>query len=225
MVRFTAKNPWLSLLFGVALAFVWGVMALAHSYDRGLAKVNDSFIQGFMILDYLDVIVDALARLSVDQEAFLSTGDRRFEDGVIESAQTFVLDRDRLDSMANGSKLHGSLDGLSRSIDRVLSSVGESDEIKEVRGRVAAVAFFESREPAIFDAKSQAEQLKIRITAAVSDRIRSASGPGALLEEFLDEAPIGSGVVQKQPMPAVKQDGRHSVRHASVTQFREDISR
>jgi CHASE3 domain sensor protein len=208
MVRFTVKNPWLSLLFGVALAFVWGVMALAHSYDRGLAKVNDSFIQGFMIVDYLDVIVDALARLSVDQEAFLSTGDRRFEDGVIESAQTFGLDLDRLNSLAARSKLQRSFKSLSRTIDQVLSSVAESNEIRDVRGRVAAVAFFDSKEAAIADAKAQAERLKIEITGCVTDRIRSARSPSALFEDFFYGAPVGSGLVQKQSLLAVKQKRR-----------------
>ena len=114
------KSPWLSLLVGLALIFVWGVMSLAHAYYRRLARVNDSFMQGFMIADQLGVIDEALNRLGVDQEAFLSTGDQRFQDGVIESAQIFILDRDRLDSMAGGSKLRGSLDDLSRSVDRVL---------------------------------------------------------------------------------------------------------
>jgi hypothetical protein len=156
------KYPLLSLLLGLALVFVWGVMSLVHAYDRDLAKVNDCFIQGFMIVDQLDVIVDGLARLSVDQEAFLSTGDQRFQDGVVESAETFALDRYRLNSLAASSQLQRSLNSLSRSIDRVVGSVAESDKIREVSGKVAAVAFFESREPAIFDAQSQAEQLKIQ---------------------------------------------------------------
>jgi CHASE3 domain sensor protein len=220
------KYPWLSLLLGFALVFVWGVMSLAHAYDRGLAKVNDSFIQGFMVVDQLGVIADALARLSVDQEAFLSTGDQRFQDGVIESAETFMLDMDRLNSLAAKSKLQRSLlNSLSRSIKQVLGSVAESNEIRDVRGRVAAVAFFESKEAAISDAKSQAEQLRIEITGCVSDRIRSARGPSALFEDFLYGAPIGSGLVQKQPLLAVKQERRHSVFDASTDQFKMEVSR
>jgi hypothetical protein len=202
------KCPWLSLLLALALVFVWGVMSLADAYYRRLAKVDDSFIQGFMIVDQLGIIVDSLARLSVDQEAFLSTGDQRFQDGVVESAETFALDRYRLNSLAASGQLQRSLNRLSQSIDQVLGSVAESDNIMEVRGKVAAVAFFESKEPAISNAKLQAEQLKIEITGGVSERIRSARGPSALFEDFLYVAPIGSGLVQKQLLLAVKQERR-----------------
>jgi hypothetical protein len=67
-----------------------------HAYDRSLEKVNDSFVQGLIVVEQLGVIADTLVRLSVDQEAFLSTGDQRFQDGVIESAESFALDMARL---------------------------------------------------------------------------------------------------------------------------------
>jgi hypothetical protein len=180
------KYPWLSVLIGFALVFVWGVMSLVRAYDRSLAKANDSFIQGFMVVEELGVIVEALARLSVDQEAFLSTGDQRFQDGVIESAVTFAVDMDRLNALAAGSKSQRPLlNRLSGSLKQVLGWVAESDEIRDVRGRVAAVAFFESKEAAISDAKSQAEQLRVEITGCVSDRIRSGRGSSALFQVLL----------------------------------------
>lgn len=200
--------PWLSLLVGLALVFFWGVMSLAHAYYRRLDKVNDSFIQGFVIVDELDLIADALARLSVDQEAFLSTGDQRFQDGVIDSAQTFGFNQNRMSSLAAGTNLEGSVNSLFRSIDQVLGSVAESDQIREVRGRVAAVAFFESKEPGIFDAKLQAEQLRTQISSSVADRIRNAQGPSTLFDDFLHDAPLKSGLVQTQLLPAVKGEGR-----------------
>jgi hypothetical protein len=202
------KYPWLSLLLALALVFAWGVMSLAEAYYRRLDKVNDSFIRGFMIVDQLGVIVDTLARLSVDQEAFLSTGDQRFQDGVVESAESFALNRYRLNSLAAGSQLQSSLNSLSRSIDQILGSVAESDDIMEVQGKVAALVFFESREPAISKAKLQAEQLKNEITVGVSDRIRNARAVSALFKEFLYVAPSGSGLVQKQLLLAVKHERR-----------------
>lgn len=202
------KYPWLSLLLALALVFAWGVMSLAEAYYRRLDKVNDSFIRGFMIVDQLGVIVDTLARLSVDQEAFLSTGDQRFQDGVVESAESFALNRYRLNSLAAGSQLQSSLNSLSRSIDLILGSVAESDDIMEVQGKVAALVFFESREPAISKAKLQAEQLKNEITVGVSDRIRNARAVSALFKEFLYVAPSGSGLVQKQLLLAVKHERR-----------------
>ena len=168
------KYPWLSLWLGFALMFVWGVMSLAHANDQSLAKVNDSFTQGFMVVGRLGAILDALDRLSVDQRGFLSTGDERFQDGVIEGAETLALDMDVLNSLAARNKLQRALlTNLSRPIEQVLGSVAESDDIRDVRGRAAAVAFFESKEAAISVSKGQADQLRIEITGRISDRIRS----------------------------------------------------
>jgi hypothetical protein len=185
------KCPWLSLLLGFGLVFVWGVMALAHAYDRSLATVNDSFTQGFIVVERLGAILDALARLSVDQEAFLSTGDKRFQDGVVEGAETLALDMYMLNSLAARNKLQRPLlTSLARSIEQVLGSVAQSDDIRDVRGRAAAVAFFESKEAVISVAKWQADQVRIEITGCISDRIRSARGTSALFQELLYSAAI-----------------------------------
>ncbi len=195
------KYPWLSILLGLALLFVWGVVSLAHAYARGLAKVNDSFTQGFIVEERLGAMLEALTHLSVDQEAFLSTGDERFQDGVIESAQTLELDMYML-HLACGIKLQPPLlNSLSRSIDLVLGSVADSDDIRDVRGRIAAVTFFESQEAAISVAKSQADQLIIDITACLSDRVRSAHGTSVLFEALHYGAPVGTMLVHRQPCP------------------------
>jgi len=68
------KYPWMSILLGLALVFVWGVMSLAHAYDRSLGRMNYSFTRSFMIADRLGAVLDELGRLSVAQQAFLSTG-------------------------------------------------------------------------------------------------------------------------------------------------------
>jgi hypothetical protein len=193
------KYPWLSILLGFALLFVWGVVSLAHAYARGLAKVTDSFTQGFIVEEQLGAMLEALTHLSVDQEAFLSTGDQRFQDGVVESAQTLELDMYML-QLAYGTKLQRPLlNSLSRSIDLVMGSVAESDDIRDVRGRLAAVTFFDSQEAAISVAKSQADRLIIDITACLSDRVRSAHGTSVLFEALLYGAPVGTMLVHKQP--------------------------
>jgi CHASE3 domain sensor protein len=186
---FSEKSPWLSLWLGFALVVVWGVMSLAQAYDRSLAKVNDSFAQGFTVLGRLGAILGALDRLNVHQRAFLSTGDPRFQDGVIESAETLALETDMLNSRADGSGLdRASMAGLSRSIKQVLASVGESDAVRDARGPAAAVAFFNSAEAAVSDAKWQADQLRIAVTRRIAE-IRTARGAGALLQALLYDAP------------------------------------
>ena len=184
------KYPWLSLLPGFALVFVWGVISLGHAYDRNLTKMKDSVDQGFMLVGRLDGALDALARLRVDQQAFLSTGDERFQDGVIESVETLTIDIAVLNSLAAKNKSERALlFSLSRSIEQVLGSVGESDHIMELRGKAEAVAFFDSQEDSIPDAKGQAEQLRIQIAGRISDRIRTPRTANPLLRDVL--VPLG----------------------------------
>jgi len=184
------KYPWLYLLLGFALMFAWGVISLAHAHERSLARVNDSFTRGSMIMEQLGAVRDDLARLSIDQQAFLSTGDVLFQDGVIESTEALTLHIGILNSLAAKNKLQAPpLAELTRSIDQVLGSVGESDEIATRRGRAAAAAFFESKEATIFEAGAEAEHLRTHIAATISDRIQNARSTRAFLHDLLYIAP------------------------------------
>lgn len=177
------KPPWMSLGLGLALVCAWGVMSLAHAYQRSLEKVNDSFDHGFMIVDQLGTIVSSLDRLSVDQRAFLSTGEMGFQDVVIESAERLELDLVKLNSMAVAGRLRRApLAGLSASVKQVLALMGESDRIKDARGAAAAVAFFDSKEPAISLAAWQADQLRLEISRNTAAEIQCTRGANALVE-------------------------------------------
>ena len=189
------KFPWLYLLLGFALMSAWAVISVANAHQRSLARVNDSFTEGSMIADRLGGISDDLARLGVDQQAFLSTGDMRFQDGVIERSERLTLQIGMLNSLVAKSNLQRPiLAGLSRSIDQVLASVGESDEIAAVRGRAAAIAYFESREDAISEAGWQADHLRTRITGSISDRIQNARTTKAFLQDLLYVTSAGTGL-------------------------------
>jgi hypothetical protein len=100
----TEKYPWLSLFLGLTLVFVWGVISLAHAYDRSLAEMKESFAQGFMLVERLGGVLDTLARVRTDQQAFLSTGDDRFQDEVVGGAETLTLDISVLKSMADRNR-------------------------------------------------------------------------------------------------------------------------
>jgi CHASE3 domain sensor protein len=187
------KSPWMSLVLGFVLVFAWGVMSLAHAYEQSLAQVNDSFDQGFMVVGQLGTILSSLDRLGVDQRAFLSTGETRFQDGVIETAEALELDLSKLNSMATINKSRRApLTGLSGSIKQILAWVGESDKIRDKRGAAAAVAFFDSREPAMSLATGQADHLRIEISRRIAERIRGASSANALVEALLYGAPAGT---------------------------------
>jgi len=192
------KYPWMSILLGLALVFVWGVMSLAHAYDRSLGRMNDSFTRSFMIADRLGAVLDELGRLSVAQQAFLSTGDARFQDGVIESGEALTIDIEILNQMAAKGKLQRPpIASLSRAIDQVLNLVGESDGIRQSRGASAALAYFDSREIAIAEAKLQSGQLRSEITRRLSDRIRVARSPRALLQNVLGSAPAAMALERR----------------------------
>jgi hypothetical protein len=187
------KYPWLSLLLGFALAFVWGVISLAHAYDRSLAKMKDSYARGFMLVERLGGVLDTLARLRIDQQAFLSTGDDSFQDGVVESAETLTLDVSVLNSLAaRNTSERPLLLSLSRSIEQSIASVADSDHLREVHGKADAIAYFDAQENAISLAKWQAEQLRIQIAGRISDHVQSARSANALLQDFLFYAPVGT---------------------------------
>ncbi len=184
-------TPGWSLWCGFALVAIWGVMSLGHAYDRSLAKVNDCFSQGFMVVGRLDAIAGALDRLNVDQQAFLSNGDGRFLQGVWESARSVEDNMSWLNSLATRSgSPRTELIKLSRAINEVLDSVGESYDIRDRRGRPAAQAFFAAREAAISEAKSQADELRIEVTQGISDRILMARGTNLLHEAIHYGLPV-----------------------------------
>jgi hypothetical protein len=182
------ENSGRQLTVAFALLFVWGVMSIAHAYDRRLVEMNETFTEGFKVVGRLDIIADALDHLGVDQQAFLSTGDESFQDGVIESAEALELNIDMLNSSAAKASRPALLAGLSRSVAQIFRSVGESDRIKEGRGKAEAAAYFASSEADISRAKSQSNQLRSEIIRSISDRIWSARGSNTLIVGLLDDA-------------------------------------
>jgi hypothetical protein len=203
------KYPWLSLWVGLALMSAWGVMSLAHAYDLSLATVSDSFTHGFMLLGSLGTIDDALDRIAVDQRAFLATGDERFQDGVIENAESLEINIDMLNALAAADKSQRPLASLSQSITQVLDLVGKSDGIRE-HSSASATAFFDSKEGAIALAEWQAEQLRVEITRSISGRIRKAGGCNTLFAGFFYGEPattaLGTGVAFWSSAPVVARE-------------------
>src|SRR5262249_38068642 len=153
---------------GFALILAWSVISIAHAHERTLARVNDFFTEVSMIMDQLDEINDDLNRLGIDQQAFLSTGEMRFQDAVIESAERLTIPTGMLKSLAASHQIQRPLlASLSRSVDQVVGLVGESDEIAAKHGGPAAVAFFETTEAEIYQAKQEAEDLRMETIGTI----------------------------------------------------------
>ena len=123
------------------------------------------------------MIAVALDHLGVDQQAFLSTGEQQFQDGVVENIQTLELGIDALNSLAARSKTHRALLlALPRSIEQIIAGVAASDWIMEAGNQAAAAAFFESKEPGISQAKSQIARLRLESIVSMSDGLSNARG-------------------------------------------------
>src|SRR5262245_50422031 len=160
---------------GFVLAVIWGALWLGHAYDRSLARLNESFSQAFAVAGRLDAIAGALDRLNVDQQAFLSSGDHRFLEGVWESTPSLDDDIAWLSDLTTQSGLPPApLTSMSHAIKEVLDSVGDSYYLRDLRGRAAARAFFAAKESAIAAAKSQADALRTEFMARIAGRIGRA---------------------------------------------------
>jgi CHASE3 domain sensor protein len=160
-----------SFTFAFVLLFVWCVMSFAHVYDRHLVQVNESLTKDSMVVGRLNVIVDALDHLVVDQQAFLSTGEDSFQDDVVASVESLELNINALNLLATKNKSWRALPvELSRTVEQVIRTVGESDGIREARGKAAAVDFFASKADDVSRAKRQADQLRFDIIRSIADR-------------------------------------------------------
>jgi hypothetical protein len=165
-------------------------MSLAYAYNRSLAHMNDSFARRLMIETELDDLMSTVDQLSIDQQAFLSTGDGRFQDGIYASAVNLDRQLDGLNAaMARSAAQRAPLAALSAAIKQVMDSVAESYDVRDARGSAAALAFFDANEAVISKVKSQATELRTEIARDFSDQNARASN--GLLAAIFFGAPAG----------------------------------
>jgi hypothetical protein len=113
---------------------------------------------------------------------------------VWESARSLEDNISWLNSLAPRSGLPRTpLAELSRAINQILDSVGESYDIRDRRGRPAARAFFAAREDAISGARSLADDLTIEVTREILDRTGRARGTNLLLDAIRYGLPVKIG--------------------------------
>jgi len=166
-----SEETYSSFTFAFVLLFVWCVMTFAHVYDRHLVQANESLTKDSMVVGRLNVIVEALDHLAIDQQAFLSTGEDSFQDEVVASVESLELNINALNLMEAKNKSWRALPiELSGTVEQIIRTVGESDGIREARGKVAAVYFFASKADEVSRAKRQADQLRSDIIRSIADR-------------------------------------------------------
>ena len=169
---------------GCALVLVAVCLAIGfhYAFNRTLTKVNASVTGGFLVVDHVDAIVDNLDRLTLNQRAFLGTGDERFSQDVVESIMGIERNLDSLEQLKNRSpRLRLDITKLERSIGWAFDSLGKSNDLNQTLGSGIAIALLDN-DDSIADAKLVAQELRKEVTDGVFDRFRTQRRMRAILD-------------------------------------------
>jgi hypothetical protein len=176
----------------VTLIVMWGVMSLGYAYNSSLERMNDSFSRALTIASLLDETISDLDHLSLNQQASLSTGNERFHDGVWESALALENNLGWLDDAGAKAGLpRAELVGLRAAVDQALKMMAKSYDVRDARGKTAALAFYDTNDTAICAAKAQASEVRTEVLRGISDGIRGARGTNGFIEVLFHGAPRG----------------------------------
>jgi CHASE3 domain sensor protein len=173
MDPFSAEDSWI-IKAGCALALVTICLALGfhYAFNRTLSTVDASVTGGFLVVDHVDAIVDDLDRLTLNQRAFLGTGDERFSQDVVESVMGIERNLDSLAQLKNhGPRLRLDFTRLEQAVGWALDSLGKSNDLNQSMGSGIAIALLDN-DDSIADAKSVAQQLRKEVTDGVFNRFR-----------------------------------------------------
>jgi CHASE3 domain sensor protein len=163
----------LRVMFGAGLVIICLGIGFYHALNRSLAHVHDSFVGGLGVVDHVDNLLMQLDRLNTDQRAFLSTGDDRFSEDVVESIMGIDRNLESLRAAADkDQRLRKPVDSLDRSINWVLDSMGRAFEIERTAGTAVAIALLDD-DSSVDGAKDDAQKLRTVATNGVFDRLRS----------------------------------------------------
>lgn len=160
------------MMFGLTVVVICLGIGFHHALRRALAQVSDSLVGGFVVVDHVDSIVNELDRLTIDQRAFLSTGDDRFSENVVESIMRIDRNLESLESAADkDERLREPVGRLTRSVNWVMDSMGKSFQVQQTAGNAVAIAFLDD-DDSVEDAKGDALRLRALATEGVFDRVR-----------------------------------------------------
>jgi CHASE3 domain sensor protein len=174
----------LRMAAGVAVIAICLTIGFRSALSLSLGKVVISVTRGVTVVEKVDDIVDDLDRLRVSQRAFLSTGEDRFAQGVIESVTELIENVGVLKQLtAPGSALARQITRVSQSIDLAIELVGESNDLQHYFGTEAAVTLLDDDgDHSIESAETEAIQLKKLAAAHVLERARAEGRLRSVLE-------------------------------------------
>lgn len=169
------------MMFGLTVAVLCLSIGFHHALKRTLARVSDSLVTSLVVVDHVDNIMNQLDRLTTDQRAFLSTGDDRFSEIVVESIMG--IDRNLESLEVEAKKDHRLLEPvgkLSQSINWVMDSMGKSFQVQQTAGAAVAIAYLDD-DASVDGAKDDAARLRRLATESLFAGVRSESRMKSIL--------------------------------------------
>jgi CHASE3 domain sensor protein len=159
-------------------------ICLRYALNHSLGAVNISMRRGFIVVEHVDRIVDALDQLKVSQRALLSIGGDRFSEGVAENVTGMLAEVDTLRQLKTRDPLlKRQIARVTRSVNWVLDLVGKTNELQRLFGAPAALALFDADgDNYILTAKLDAIQLKQMATDSALHRVRAQRRLRSVLE-------------------------------------------
>jgi CHASE3 domain sensor protein len=169
------------MVFGLTIVVICLSVGFHHALKRTMAQVSNSLVGGLVIVDHVDNIMNQLDRLTTDQRAFLSTGDDRFAEVVVESIMGIDRNLESLEVEAKkNQRLREPVGKLSQAISWVMDSMGKSFQVQQTAGAAVAIAYLDD-DASVDGAKDEAARLRRLATDSLFDRMRSESKMRSIL--------------------------------------------
>jgi len=190
----------ISVVLAFVLVIVWSVITLADAYSQRLADMDNSYNRGFSAVYVLDDITAAVDRLGTNQRAFLSTSDLRFSDEIWMNIVNLGHDLAVLKGLAARNPIPAArVAQLSAAIGQVQDSIAHCDDLRDTRGKRAALACLDSDETAFAEATSRSIELKTAIIQDIINRNRNARRGDSLLRAVFHRAPAAASAALRLP--------------------------
>jgi hypothetical protein len=168
------------IMFGLTFVIICLSIGVHHEFERTLAQVSDSIVGGLVVVDHVDNIVNELDRLTAHERAFLSTGDDRFSQVVVESIMGIDLNLEFLKVAAiKDRRLGGAVNKLSQSISVVMDSMGKLFQVQKTAGAAVAIAYLDD-DVSVDSAKDDAVRLRRLATESLFAAIAGPDGERAV---------------------------------------------
>jgi CHASE3 domain sensor protein len=169
---------------GLVLALIYLAIWFRFVVNGTVTKVALSMTGGLSLIENIDSVMNNLDRLSMNQRAYLYTGDERFAGQVAQSIMAIANNLTSIKHISvNDEPLQRKATILSHSIDWALESIGKTYDLQEHFGSGPAIALLD-HDNAVEDAKEEALSLKKVATDGMFERVRTEHEIRSILEEL-----------------------------------------